>query len=702
MPQSFLDTPIVYAKGVGPVRAELFKKESGIFTFGDLLLFFPFRYLDRTKFNRVSELHGESGYIQIMGYIQQVSLVGAGRNARLVASFADDTGRIDLVWFNASKWLKEKLATNVQFVVFGKPTFFNNKLNITHPEIDQFEKLSLQDQISYLSPIYSSTEKLKSRGLDSMGISKIVRTILQDSKGKINEILSDDIITRSKLISRGKAIFNIHFPENQQALNDSIIRLKFDELFFVQLRLLKLKHYRNTKLKGNIFSSVGTHLNTFYHEILPFELTEAQKRVIKEIRKDLGSGKQMNRLLQGDVGSGKTVVALMCMLIALDNGFQSCIMTPTEILAKQHYHTIERFLKAMNINVQILTGSTKASIRKEILQGLSNGEIKILVGTHALIEEVVQFNNLGLAVIDEQHRFGVAQRAKLWSKGSIPPHILVMTATPIPRTLAMTLYGDLDVSVIDELPKNRKSIKTIHQKDSNRLRVWGFIKEQIKSGRQIYIVYPLIHESETLDLKHLMEGYDAVVRDFPLPEYAVSIVHGQMKTKEKDYEMARFLKGETQIMVATTVIEVGVDIPNASVMIIENAERFGLSQLHQLRGRVGRGAEQSYCILMSSDRISNDALQRIEIMIETNDGFRISEADLKLRGPGNIEGLQQSGIADLHIADIVADEKILKHARKVVIELLESDPDLNASMNQPIKNYILTENKRKGNWSMIS
>jgi ATP-dependent DNA helicase RecG len=598
--------------------------------------------------------------------------------------------------------LKEKLVTNVQFVVFGKPTFFNNKLNITHPEIDQFEKLTLQDQISYLSPIYSSTEKLKSRGLDSMGISKIVRNILQDAKGKINEILSDDIIIKSKLISREKAIFNIHFPENQQALNDSIIRLKFDELFFVQLRLLKLKHYRNTKLKGNIFSSVGAHLNTFYHEILPFELTEAQKRVIKEIRKDLGAGKQMNRLLQGDVGSGKTVVALMCMLIALDNGFQSCIMTPTEILAKQHYHTIERFLKAMNISVQILTGSTKASIRKEILQGLSDGEIKILVGTHALIEEVVQFNNLGLAVIDEQHRFGVAQRAKLWSKGSIPPHILVMTATPIPRTLAMTLYGDLDVSVIDELPKNRKAIKTIHQKDSNRLRVWGFIKEQIKSGRQIYIVYPLIHESETLDLKHLMDGYDAVVRDFPLPEYAVSMVHGQMKTKEKDYEMARFHKGETQIMVATTVIEVGVDIPNASVMIVENAERFGLSQLHQLRGRVGRGAEQSYCILMTSDKLSQDARQRIEIMLETNDGFRISEADLKLRGPGNIEGLQQSGIADLHIADIVADERILKHARKVVIELLESDPDLNTPTNRPIKNYILTENKRKGNWSMIS
>jgi ATP-dependent DNA helicase RecG len=702
MLHSFLDTPIEYSKGVGPARAEFFKKELGIFTFGDLLSYYPFRYVDRTKFHRISEINSESGYIQITGRIRAITQAGVGRSVRLIAVISDGSGEIDLVWFNASKWLKEKLHADSEFVVFGKPTYFNGNLNITHPDIEFKEKLVISDSMSYLAPFYSSTEKLKEKGLDSLGISKIVRNILQDSKGKINEILSSEVISKSGLISREKSIFNIHFPENAKMLIDAQNRLKFDELFFVQLRLLKLKHFRNTKLKGNVFSSVGAYLNSFYFDILPFELTEAQKRVIKEIRMDLGSGKQMNRLLQGDVGSGKTVVALMCMLIALDNGFQSCIMAPTEILAGQHFNTIERFLKSLHIEVKLLTGSVKSARRKEILNSLSNGELKILVGTHALIEDEVQFKNLGLAVIDEQHRFGVAQRAKLWKKGNIPPHILVMTATPIPRTLAMTLYGDLDVSVIDELPKNRKSIKTIHQKDSNRLRVWGFIKEQIKLGRQIYIVYPLIHESETLDLKHLMEGYDAVVRDFPLPEYAVSMVHGQMKTKEKDFEMARFVKGETQIMVATTVIEVGVDVPNASVMIIENSERFGLSQLHQLRGRVGRGAEQSYCILMTSDRISQDARQRIDTMLETTDGFRISEADLKLRGPGNIEGLQQSGIADLRLADIVTDEKILKYARKIAIELLESDPDLILPENKPIKDYILTENKRKGNWGMIS
>ncbi len=702
MPQNFLDTPIEYSKGVGPARAELFKKELGVFTFADILHLFPFRYVDKTKFQKISEIHNNSGFVQVKGKISQVSIVGIGKSARLIACLNDETGVIELVWFKGAKWIQEKLVSGIEFIVYGKPTFFNGKLNITHPEIEQTDKHSISDKISYLSPYYSSTEKLKSKGLDSFGISKVVRNIINDSKGKIKEILSGNIIRSLKLISREQAIFNIHFPDNNQALSNALRRLKFDELFFVQLRLLMLKQFRNTKVTGNVFSTVGSNLNTFYHDILPFELTTAQKRVIKEIRIDLGSGKQMNRLLQGDVGSGKTVVAFMCMLIALDNGFQSCIMTPTEILANQHYYTIEKFSKAMGINVQLLTGSTKSAKRKEILSGLSDGGIKILVGTHTLIEEIVKFDNLGFAVIDEQHRFGVAQRALLWKKGDIPPHILVMTATPIPRTLAMTLYGDLDVSVIDELPKGRKAVKTIHQKDSNRLRVWGFVKDQIKAGRQVYIVYPLIHESESLDLKHLMEGYDAVVRDFPLPEYAVSMVHGQMKSREKDYEMARFVKGETQIMVATTVIEVGVDVPNASVMIIENAERFGLSQLHQLRGRVGRGAEQSYCILMTSDRISQDARQRIQTMIETTDGFKISEADLKLRGPGNIEGLQQSGITDLRLADIVADEKILRFARKTVIELLETDPDLTAPVNQPIKEYILTENKRKGNWGMIS
>ena len=553
-----------------------------------------------------------------------------------------------------------------------------------------------------LYPYYSSTEKLKSRGLDSKGISKIVRAILNDASEKISEILSGDIIRKLNLVSREESIFNIHFPENERILARTTARLKFDELFYTQLRLVKLKLYRIQKIKGHVFEKVGDYLNDFYFKALPFELTDAQKRVIKEIRKDMASGTQMNRLLQGDVGSGKTLVALMCMLIALDNGFQSCIMAPTEILAFQHYKTLNKFLVNLDIKVELLTGSTKAAKRREILEGIQAGEIKILIGTHALIEDVVVFNNLGFAVIDEQHRFGVAQRARLWKKSDMPPHILVMTATPIPRTLAMTIYGDLDVSVIDELPPGRKSVKTLHFKDSNRLRVFGFMKEQIKQGRQIYVVYPLIHESETLDLKHLMEGYDAIVRDFPLPDYAISMVHGQMKTKEKEYEMGRFVKGETNIMVATTVIEVGVDVPNASVMVIENAERFGLSQLHQLRGRVGRGADQSYCILMSSVKVSNDAKQRIETMLETSDGFLIAEADLKLRGPGNIEGLEQSGITDLHIADIVQDEKILKYARQIAIELLEADPEIEKPENQAIKNYIRQENKRKGSWGMIS
>jgi ATP-dependent DNA helicase RecG len=702
MHQNFLETPVIYSKGVGPARADLLKEELGIFTFNDLLSLYPFRYLDRTKFHNIFELTGDSGYVQIKGKIGQISTIGKGRSFRLVVRFYDNSGDIELIWFNGAKWLLDKLMLKVEFIVFGKPSFFNGKLNITHPDIEPFDKLSSKDLLNYLAPIYSSTEKLKSAGLDSRGISKVIRNILLHTSREIPEILSETILKGFKLTSEEKAVCSIHFPENQLSLNEAIRRLKFNELFFIQLRVLMLKHFRNVKLKGHIFSSVGTYLNTFYNEKLPFELTNAQKRVIKEIRKDIGSGRQMNRLLQGDVGSGKTIVALMCMLIALDNGFQACIMAPTEILAIQHYNTIKSLLISMDINVQLLTGSTKSKKRKNLIEGLCSGDIHILVGTHSLIEDVVVFKNLGFAVIDEQHRFGVVQRAKLWKKGLIPPHILVMTATPIPRTLAMTLYGDLDVSVIDELPKGRNPVRTMHFKDSNRLKVWGFIREQIRNGRQIYIVYPLINESETLDLKHLKEGWDAVVRDFPLPEYAVSMVHGQLKAKEKDYEMARFVKGETQIMVATTVIEVGVDIPNASVMIIENAERFGLSQLHQLRGRVGRGADQSYCILMTADFISQDAKLRISTMLETNDGFRISETDLKLRGPGNIEGVQQSGILDLHLADIVADEELLKLARQAVIELLESDPELTLPVNKPVKEYILSENKRKGNWSMIS
>ncbi|HNW88772.1 MAG TPA: ATP-dependent DNA helicase RecG [Bacteroidales bacterium] len=702
MLHDFWDTPIEFCKGVGGVRSELLKKELNIFTIGDLLLLYPFRYVDKTVFHKINDISENLYYVQIKGKIQNVGVAGIGRSARFVARFADETGELELVWFNGVKWIKDLVQPGQEYVVFGKPTYFNGKLNITHPEIEQITPEYFSEKKRRFYPVYSSTEKLKSKGLDSKGISKIVLKALDDAKGRIAETLSADIVDNLKLISREEAIFNIHFPQDQSILNRATSRLKFEELFFIQLRLVKTKLYRNKKIQGLIFQNVGKYLNDFYRDVLPYQLTDAQKRVIKEIRKDLGSGKQMNRLLQGDVGSGKTIVALMCMLIALDNGFQSCIMAPTEILSRQHYNTLKGFLSQLDIDVKLLTGSTKSAERKKILESLLNGDTKILIGTHALIEEVVKFKNLGFAVIDEQHRFGVAQRAKLWEKSDLPPHILVMTATPIPRTLAMTLYGDLDVSVIDELPPGRKQVKTLHFYDSNRLKVFAFIREQIRQGRQVYIVYPLIHESEALDLKHLMEGFDAIVRDFPLPDYAVSMVHGQMKPKEKEYEMSRFVKGETQIMVATTVIEVGVDVPNASVMVIENAERFGLSQLHQLRGRVGRGADQSFCLLMTSDKVSHDAQMRIRAMLETNDGFRIAELDLKLRGPGNIEGLQQSGITDLHIADLVTDEKILKYARNVAIALLESDPELESFKNKPVRDYILKENKRKGSWGMIS
>jgi ATP-dependent DNA helicase RecG len=699
---TFLDTPIEYCKGVGPARAEVLKKEAGIFTFRDLLSYYPYRYVDKTKFQKIYEIDTSTGYVQLIGKVNEISIAGVGKGTRMIVRFADDTGEIELVWFNGVKWLKEKIKQGSEYVVFGKPTYFNGKINITHPEIELLEKSEKNKTSSILQPFYNSSEKLKSKGLDSKGVGKIIRNILNDAIGKLKENLSTKIIQKLHLVSHEAAVNAIHFPENFNELGRAKARLKFEELFFIQLRLVMMKHYRQKEIRGHIFATVGENLNTFFYKVLPYKLTEAQKRVIREIRKDMSTGKQMNRLLQGDVGSGKTLVALMCMLIALDNGFQSCLMAPTEVLAIQHYQTLQGFLKQMGINVSLLTGSVKSAQRKKILEGLSNGDIKFVIGTHALIEDIVRFKSLGLAVIDEQHRFGVAQRAKLWKKGTIPPHILVMTATPIPRTLAMTIYGDLDVSVIDELPPGRKPITSMHFDDSSRLKVQGFMKTQIRQGRQIYVVYPLIFESEALDLKHLMEGYEAIVRDFPLPEFAVSMVHGQMKSQERDYEMSRFVKGETQIMVATTVIEVGVDVPNATVMVIENAERFGLSQLHQLRGRVGRGADQSYCLLMTADKISNEALVRIETMLKTNDGFQIAEADLKLRGPGNIDGLQQSGITDLVLADIVADEKILKYAHMVAKETIESDPELKKPENYPIKDFIQSENKRKGSWSMIS
>jgi ATP-dependent DNA helicase RecG len=696
-----LDTPIEYLKGVGPVRAEVLKKEVAVYNFNDLLNYFPFRYVDRSKFYKIKDINSDSTYIQLIGKLSGIQMVGKPRSERLVAFLEDDSGVIELVWFKGAKWMINKLTTNEDYVVFGKPAFFNRKFNIPHPEIelasDQKEDLGEK-----LRPFYSSTDKLKSKGLDSKGISKLTRNLVIQVKESIFETLSVDIIEQLKLLSRKESLLNIHFPKNQKILDRARARLIFEELFFIQLNLLKLKLLRIEKIKGHKFLVVGNYLNNFFHKNLPFELTNAQKKVVKEIRNDIGSGKQMNRLLQGDVGSGKTLVALMSMLIALDNKYQACLMAPTEILAKQHFETISKMLSNLGIEINLLTGSTKTADRKEIHDGLKNSTLQILIGTHALIEDTVKFKNLGLVVIDEQHRFGVAQRARLWKKNTIPPHVLVMTATPIPRTLAMTLYGDLDVSVIDELPPGRKPVKTAHYFDKDRLKVFGFMKKQIKAGRQVYVVYPLIKESEKLDLKDLTDGYESITRAFPLPEYAVSIVHGQMPVKDKDYEMQRFVKGETQIMVATTVIEVGMDIPNASVMIIENAERFGLSQLHQLRGRVGRGADQSFCILMTKDRLSEDGKQRIQTMVRTTDGFEIAEVDLRLRGPGDLHGTQQSGILDLKIADIIKDEKILKYSRNMAVDILTEDPHLEVEKNRPILQQLKYLSKNKPNWSLIS
>lgn len=695
------ETPIEYLKGVGPQRADMLKKELGVFTFGDLVSYYPFRYVDKSKFYKVNEINSDLAYVQMKGYIDKIEMIGGKRIIRMTARFRDETGSLELVWFAGFKWLKDKFKIGQEYIVFGKPTYFNRKYNISHPEIEEPTPENAPIVFN-LQAFYNSGEKLKSRGLDSKGISKLQKTLLPLLLGQFSETLSPEIIQNLKLIPREEAIINIHFPESQEKLQKAQIRLKFEELFFLQLKLLKLKLVRTSHIKGQNFSKVGDYFNEFYNKHLPFSLTNAQKKVIKEIRNDIGSGKQMNRLLQGDVGSGKTIVALMCMLIALDNGFQSCIMAPTEILAQQHFASVSKLLGDLNTNVQLLTGSTKSAQRKKIHAQLESGELHILIGTHALLEDKVKFKNLGFVVIDEQHRFGVAQRASMWKKNEIPPHVLVMTATPIPRTLAMTLYGDLDISVIDELPPGRKPIKTLHSYDSDRLRVFGFMKKQIQEGRQIYVVYPLINESEKLDLKYLMDGYDSIVREFPLPDYAVSIVHGQMKSAEKEFEMQRFVKGETDIMVATTVIEVGVDVPNASAMIIENAERFGLSQMHQLRGRVGRGADQSYCVLMTSHKLTSDGKKRIETMVSTTDGFKIAEVDLHLRGPGDIEGTQQSGILDLKIADIVKDEKLLYYARKVAIEILEKDPRLESPENLPIARRASELNREKTNWSRIS
>ena len=699
--RSFLETQVEYLKGVGPKRAELLRKELDIHTFGDLIGYYPFRYIDRSRIYKISEIEPDLAYVQIKGTISQIRIIGEKRARRMSAVLSDDTGEIELVWFQGLKWIEGTIQSNVEYVVFGKPTIFQRRYNIAHPEIERasdFEKT-----ISHtLQGIYSTTEKLKNYGLNNKNLVKLMKELVQNAQGKIPETLSSAVIKKLNLLSREEALKNIHFPDEPKLLQKAQARLKFEELFFIQLSLLKGKLLRQKKISGFVFAHVGEKVNLFYKEKLPFNLTEAQKKVIREIRKDLGSGKQMNRLLQGDVGSGKTLVALMSMLIAIDNGYQACLMAPTEILANQHLNTLTRMTEGTGVQVGLLTGSTPAGIRKSLHEQLLSGEMNILIGTHALIEDPVAFSKLGLVVIDEQHRFGVAQRAKMWSKSDNPPHVLVMTATPIPRTLAMTLYGDLDLSVIDELPPGRKPVKTILYSDAARLRVFGFMKQQIREGRQIYVVYPLIQESEKLDLKHLMDGYESIVRDFPPPEYAVSIVHGQMRPADKDYEMQRFVRKQTQIMVSTTVIEVGVDVPNASVMVIENAERFGLSQLHQLRGRVGRGADQSFCILMTGDKVSNEARKRLETMIETNDGFKIAEVDLRLRGPGDLQGTRQSGLLDLKIADLIQDERILKYARSLAGEILSLDPELEFPENQPMKQYLSIMNRDYVNWGLIS
>ncbi len=678
------------------------KKELNIVSFDDLLNCFPFRYVDKSKLYKVSEVTTDTTWFQLKGKISKLKPVGDKRMKYITASFTDESGTIGLVWFRGLSWIKNAFATNKEYILFGKPSIFKNSFNFVHPEIEEFDPMQENVSGQRLEGVYSSTENLKNNGLGSRGISKLMRRLLNQAADSIYETLPDQLINHFKLIPRKTALLNIHFPETTGIIEKAIHRLKFEELLFLQLQILQQKTFLQDRIPGQVFDKVGNYLNDFYAKHLPFELTNAQKRVIKEIRLDMKSGKQMNRLLQGDVGSGKTLVALMNMLIALDNGFQCCLMAPTEILATQHFNSIKKMLGKMDVRIALLTGSTKKAARKPIHAELLDGSLQILIGTHALIEETVRFKNLGFVVIDEQHRFGVAQRAKLWKKNTTPPHVLVMTATPIPRTLAMTLYGNLDVSIIDEMPPGRKAIKTLHFWETKRLRVIGFIREQIKQGRQIYIVYPLIKESEKLDLKNLNDGFENIIRDFPLPEYQVSVLHGRMKPEDKDFEMKRFVEGKTDIMVSTTVIEVGVDVSNASVMIIENAERFGLSQLHQLRGRVGRGAEQSYCILMSGNKLSAEGRKRLEIMVKTNDGFEISEADLQLRGPGDIQGTKQSGLLDFKIANLAKDGELIAKTRRVAEHILSKDPKLSAVENKLLKQQLLKIQKEKTYFGRIS
>lgn len=696
-----LQTPISYLKGVGPSRGDLLGKELGIHTCADLANLFPNRYIDRSRFYKISELSDNSLEVQVIGKITSLRTVSQKKGSRLVATFADETGTMELVWFRGAKWVKESIQGNTPYVIFGRVNSFKGMFSMPHPEMELLSEFK-KGLRGAMQPVYPSTEKLGSKGITNRVMQKLMTQLFTDSGGHFRETLSPGLRKRYGLIGKSEAMFNVHFPRSQEHLKSARFRLKFEELFFIQLQLVVKKLTRQIKNKGYVFEHVGDHFNGFYSHHMPFELTGAQKKVLREIRKDFATGAQMNRLLQGDVGSGKTIVAVLAILLAIDNGFQAAFIAPTEILAQQHYNAVTELLDPMGLEVRLLTGSTTAAERRIIHSELESGTLGILIGTHALFEDKVRFRNLGLAIIDEQHRFGVAQRAKMWRKNMLPPHILIMTATPIPRTLAMSVYGDLDISVIDELPPGRKEIRTLHRYDNNRLSVFRFLKEEIAKGRQVYIVYPLIQESEQLDYKDLMDGYESISREFPLPEYRISIVHGKMKSADKEYEMQRFVKGETQILVATTVIEVGVNVPNATVMLIESAERFGLSQLHQLRGRVGRGAEQSFCILLSGHKLSNDAKTRLQTMVETNDGFKIAEADLRLRGPGDLMGTQQSGILQMKIADIVQDQRILELARKAAFEVASAEGGAANPAYSEIWDSYQELTRHKSLWSRIS
>ncbi len=696
-----LNNPIYYINGVSNVRASLIAAELGLSSINDLLHFFPYRYIDRTKFYKINELIDNNSDIQIIGRITSLKTIQQKKGSRLIGKLQDETGAMELVWFKGHKWLKDAIKINTPYVIFGKLNHFKGVFSIVHPEMDLLEDYKKKLQTK-LQPVYSSTDRLVNNGLSTKIFRGYIQSILLQIYEQIQESLSTELIVSQGLIGKKEALLNIHFPTSPEMLEKAQYRLKFEELFFIQLQLVRKKLIRKNKIRGYVFEKVGAVFNEFYSQYLPFNLTNAQKVVLKEIRTDVASNAHMNRLLQGDVGSGKTIVALLAMLLAIDNGFQAAIIAPTEILATQHFNAIQELLQKMNISVDLLTGSSKVKKRREIHEGLENGKLKILIGTHALLEDKVIFKNLGIAIIDEQHRFGVAQRSKMWQKNTLPPHILVMTATPIPRTLAMSVYGDLDISIIDELPPGRKEVKTVHRYDSNRLAVFKFMKQEIEKGRQVYVVYPLIQESQAMDYKDLMDGYESISREFPVPEYQISIVHGKMKAIDKEYEMQRFVKGETQIMVATTVIEVGVNVPNASIMVIESSERFGLSQLHQLRGRVGRGADQSYCVLLSSFKLSSEAKKRLKTMVETSDGFKIAEVDLKLRGPGNMMGTQQSGVLNLKIADVVKDSPILFRARNSALEILQDDQNLTKIKNNRIQKTYTEISKTTGAWSNIS